>query len=233
MTPEQRTHAIVHNAADRALSSRGYWVSLGVRSAITEAVLAALAAQGKAVVDVSDLVAAITVLATADDTCADAACWREACQLLARLRAALPDVALEPSGTLQDAETSGDGTRGHLGPPNGSASLSGLRERIVAATYNSEDACPRCKSCDRQHDAVMAVVEEVLTRAEEALDAAQQTIARTVRYAIAQASYRPVEAGSLAAVLLNIDPHDIDPDEAIRALETQGASLTKENHRDA
>ena len=50
MTPEQRTRAIVHNAADRALSSRGHWVPLSVRVAITDSVLAALAEQGYAIV---------------------------------------------------------------------------------------------------------------------------------------------------------------------------------------
>ncbi|MFI6510077.1 hypothetical protein ACIBCT_20930 [Streptosporangium sp. NPDC050855] len=91
MTPEQRTRAIVHNAASRALSASGHWIPLSGRSAITEAVLTELTEHGKAIVDVSDLVAAITTLAAADDICTDAACWREECHLPARLRSALPE----------------------------------------------------------------------------------------------------------------------------------------------
>lgn len=55
MTPEQRTRAIVHNAADRALSSRGYWVPLGVRAAIAATVLDALAEHGLVIVHGDDL----------------------------------------------------------------------------------------------------------------------------------------------------------------------------------
>ncbi|WP_436759361.1 hypothetical protein [Streptosporangium sp. V21-05] len=49
MTPEQRTRAIVHNAADRALSASGHWIPLTGRIAITETVLAALTEHGLAV----------------------------------------------------------------------------------------------------------------------------------------------------------------------------------------
>lgn len=54
--------------------------------------------------------------------------------------------------------------------------------------------------------------------AEEALDAARQTIARVTAYALDQATYRPVEADCLAAVLLNLDPDDLRPGVAIAAL---------------
>ncbi|GAA0853337.1 hypothetical protein ACFQVD_26695 [Streptosporangium amethystogenes subsp. fukuiense] len=43
--------------------------------------------------------------------------------------------------------------------------MTDLRDRIVAAIHDSEDSCSRCKSCDRQHNAVMAVITPELERA--------------------------------------------------------------------
>lgn len=49
---EQRARAVVHNAADRALSSLGYWVPLRVRTAIAETALDALAGWSMTIADI-------------------------------------------------------------------------------------------------------------------------------------------------------------------------------------
>ncbi|MEV4246990.1 hypothetical protein AB0J63_26700 [Streptosporangium canum] len=54
--------------------------------------------------------------------------------------------------------------------------------------------------------------------AEEDLDSAQQALARVVQHAHNLASYRPVEADALAAVILNLDPRDCRPGAALAAL---------------
>jgi hypothetical protein len=64
--------------------------------------------------------------------------------------------------------------------------------------------------------------------AEEALDSAQQALARVVQHAQNLAGYRPVEADALAAVILNLDPRHCPPGAALAAL----TPITEESAHD-
>jgi uncharacterized membrane protein len=80
VTPEQRTRAVVFNAAAQALSINGHWVRLGIRQAIADEVLAALDGAGLVVVSAEDLAAVIRDRYSV-----------EGHQAAVRLRAALPE----------------------------------------------------------------------------------------------------------------------------------------------
>ncbi|NRQ40691.1 hypothetical protein HII36_54110 [Nonomuraea sp. NN258] len=55
LTPEQHIRGVVHNAVTAALAQHDHWVRLGVRQAITDAVLSALPAYGVAVIPGTEL----------------------------------------------------------------------------------------------------------------------------------------------------------------------------------
>lgn len=139
MTPEQRTRAIVHNAADRALSSRGHWVPLSVRVAIAETVLAALAEQGMVIVPAEDLriVSSPRSPVLPDEITAHL-------DARARLRSVLSGTAPQPSETPQDAQTAGGGISGRSDTPNASEGLSDahaddLRRRYAEALWKAAE----------------------------------------------------------------------------------------------
>jgi hypothetical protein len=95
VTPEQKVHAVVFNAVDKALSANGHWVRLGVREAIAKEAIAALAGAGMVVVS-ADLLADIDRAFTNLGVCTDRDCEHPVCgwvppTLVHRLRAALPE----------------------------------------------------------------------------------------------------------------------------------------------